>query len=120
MKKTVNILSVLAIVFTAIQGLIPAMPITDNTIISAVVMFLVSGCTIWKQALSKEIDNNALIPTLIVAVIATMGGLNDLLSVFHFSETVGQWLRFGVTSITMFLNILSKVIWSTPQTKTAI
>lgn len=119
-KKVVNILSVLAIVFTAIQGMIPTMPMPDTTIVSAIVMFIVTGLTIWKQALSKEIDNNALIPTIIVAAIATIGGLNELLKVFHFTDVAGQWIRFVITSITAILNVLSKIIWPTPDTKTSI
>lgn len=120
MKKTVNILSALAIVFTAVQGMIPAMPLHDSTIISAVIMFLVSGTTLWKQALSKEIDNNALIPTIVMAVIATMGGINDLLNVFHFTPVAGQWIRFAVTAITGILNMMSKILWPTPETKSML
>lgn len=120
MKKIVNALSILAIVFTAIQGVIPEMPIHDTTIVSAVVMFLVTAFTIWKQALSKEIDNKALKATIIVAAIATLGGLNELFKAFPLSESVSQWLRFIVTSVIAVLNLLSKVLWPTPQTKSTI
>lgn len=120
MKKTVNILSVLAIIFTAFQGMIPSLPISDTTIVSAIVMFFVSGTTIWKQALSKEIANAALLPTIVVAIIATLGGLNDLLNVFHFSQVAGQWIRFTVTALTAILNMLSKILWPTPETRSMI
>ena len=120
MKTTVNILSIMAMVLTLFQGLIPAMPISDTTVTSAVVMFLVSGTTIWKQALSNEIDTNAIWPTIILAIIATFGGVNDLVKVFHFSDVTGQWIRFAITFITGALNILSKVLWPTPQTSSKI
>lgn len=119
-KKIVNFLSILAIALTAIQGMVPSMPITDTTVVSAVLMFLVSGATIWKQALSKEIDNNALIPTIMLAIAATLGGVNDLLKLIPFSEITGQWIRFGVTASTALLNVLSKSIWPTPETKSTI
>lgn len=119
-KKVVNVLSILAVVFTAIQGMIPAMPLTDTTAVSAIIMFLVSGTTIWKQALSKEIDSKALVPTIMLAIAASLGGVNELLKLIPFNEITGQWIRFGVTAATALLNILSKTIWPTPETKSII
>lgn len=119
-KKTVTILTILALVFTTIQGMIPSMPLSDSTAVSAIVMFIVSGTTIWKQALSKEIDNSALIPTIMLAIAATLGGVNELLKLIPFSELTGQWIRFGITAVTALLNVLSKAIWPTPQTKSII
>lgn len=83
-------------------------------------MFLVSGLTTWKQFLSNEIDNAALKPTIIVAIIATIGGLNELFNVVHFSAVADQWVRFTITLITMFLNVASKILWPTTETKTTI
>lgn len=122
-QKVIAVFTILVIALTAFQSIIPSMPITNEqtiTLLSAITLFLVSGLTTWKQALSNEIDNNALKPTLILAAIATLGGLNDLFSVIHLSDSLGQWLRFGITATTMILNVISKVVWPTPATKSTL
>lgn len=113
-----------AVVFlTAFQGMIPTLPVTNAavvTLISAIVMFLVSSLTVWKQTLSKEIKTEAILPTIAVAIVATLGGLNDFLQVFHFSDIVAQWLRFSITFITMGLNLISKMLYPTSETKSLL
>lgn len=119
----VMIFTWVVVFLTAFQGMIPTLPITNAgtiTLISAITMFLVSSLTVWKQTLSKEINNEAILPTIAVAIIATLGGLNDLLGVLHFSEIVGQWMRFTITFITMGLNLISKMLYPTPETKSLL
>lgn len=118
--KLSNVFTVLVILFTTFQGLIPALPIPDVTLISAITMFAVTALTAWKQFVSIEIDDAALYPTLIIALIATLGGLNDLFGVIHFGETASQWIRFGITFLIMFLNVISKLLWPTEETKSKI
>lgn len=122
-NKWANVFTVLVVFFTAFQGMIPAMPISNVSVIaivSAVSMFLVSALTIWKQYYSDEIDMKALRPTLIVAIIATVTGAADLFKVIDFNHVAGQWIRFGFTAITMFLNLLSKLMYQTEDTKSLI
>lgn len=122
-SKLTNVFTMLVVLLTAFQGLIPTLPITNNhtiTLVSAIAMFLVSGFTAWKQYLSEEIANASLRPTLIVAIIATIGGLNDVFNVVQFSETADQWIRFAITFITMGLSLVSKILWPTLQTKTSL
>lgn len=115
-KQLSDLFTLIVLVLTTFQGLIPAMPITNQgtiTLISAVMMFLVTGFTAWKQYLSNEISNEAMGPTLFVALIATMGGLNDLFSLVPLGAVASQWIRFSITAITMILNLASKTIWPT-------
>lgn len=122
-SKITTLFTLLVVFLTAFQGLIPTLPISNVSVIaaiSAITMFLVSGLTTWKQFLSNEIDNAALKPTIIVAIIATIGGLNELFNVVHFSAVADQWVRFTITLITMFLNVASKILWPTTETKTTI
>jgi hypothetical protein len=117
-KQLSDLFTVLVLILTTFQGIIPTMPIpspSSVTLVSAVVMFLVTGLTAWKQYLSVDISNAAMTSMLVVAVIATLGGLNDLFSVIHFGSTAGQWIRFSVTAVTMILNVLSKTLWPAPQ-----
>lgn len=115
-----KLLTVVALLLVTFQGLIPAIPLQNTTLISAVVMFLVTAVTAWKQYLSDEISNAGIRPTLFVAIIATLGGLNELFNVIHFSGTTGQWIRFAITFITAFINVASKILWPTSKTKSFI
>jgi len=121
-SKITTLFTLLVIFLTAFQGLIPTIPAASNSalaITSAVTMFVVSSLTIWKQYLSNEIDNKAAKPTIIVAIIATIGGANDLFDVVHFSHLADQWIRFFITLVTMFLNVASKILWPTNETKSS-
>lgn len=122
-QKLVGVFTVAVIFLTTFQGLIPSIPFQDPvtlTIISAITLYLVTALTVWKQTLSRQISDAAKWPTIIVGIVATVGGLNDIIGVIHIPEMLGQWLRFGITFITMFLNVLSKVIWPTPETRSSI
>ena len=109
--KLLNLFTVLVMIFTLFQGLIPNLPISDTTVISAVVMFLVSALTAWRQAFSQNISSTSLWPTIIIAIIATLGGLNDLFNIVKISEVVGQWIRFSITAVIATLNLLSTILW---------
>jgi hypothetical protein len=122
-QKIVILFTWLVVFFTAFQGMIPTLPLTNEgtiTLISAITMFLVSGLTVWKQALSKEINSEAILPTIVVASVATLGGLNELLDIFYLSDIVGQWLRFAITFITMGLNLISKLLYPTVETRSLL
>lgn len=121
-KKVQNylgVLTILVVVLTAFQGLIPTMPITNTitiSIISAVILFLVNTLTAWKQYLSKVIDNKAIIPIAIMCLLALVGGLNDLFKVFPFDDITNQWIRFGFTCATLVLNLLSQLMFPKEET----
>lgn len=122
-SKITNLFTLLVVMLTAFQAVIPTMPISNAvtiTVVGAITMFLVSSLTAWKQYLSVEIDNKALAPTIVIAIIATIGALNDLFNVVHLSASAGQWVRFAITFITMGLNVASKLLWPTVETKSAI
>ena len=110
-SKLLNLFTMLVAIFTLFQGLIPSLPIPDTTVVSAIVMFLVLALTAWRQAFSQIINNAALWPTIIIAAIATIGGLNDLFDVFSISNIAGQWIRFSITALTAVLNLLSTTFW---------
>jgi len=78
-------------------------------------MYLVNGLTALNQYLSTKIANMALNASLVVFLLAVIGGLNDLFTVIPLSETVNQWIRFGITFASMVLNFISKQIYPAPQ-----
>lgn len=122
-SKIVNIITVFVALLTVFQGLAPDLPVSNPaqvTLISAITIFLVASLTAWKQALSVEINNKALMPTLIIAIVATMGGLNELFDVIPFSAITAQWLRFSITFVIAGLNIISKVLYPTDETKSLV
>ena len=122
-SKIANLFTLLVVFCTAFQGLIPTMPINDPitlTTLSGVTLCLVTVLTAWKQWLSVEIDNKSLWATLTVALIATLGGINDMVTIIDISGYWGQWIRFGITFATMFINLASKILWPTNDTKSAL
>lgn len=115
-----RLFTIILVVLTTLQVAVPTYPISNpNTkaIIEAVFMFLVVGFTAWNQYLSVEIRNGAIWPTVILAVIATLGGLNDLINVVPMSATTSQWVRMGVSTVTTILSLASKQLWPTQASK---
>lgn len=113
MKKAIIILTLASYILAAVQLAIPTLQLAGHAqmIFSAVVMFLVSGVTIWKQKLSEYINTKALWPTIILAIIATLGGLNEFIKEVPINEVAGQWIRFSVTVLTAALNGLSETLF---------
>lgn len=114
MKQLAKLFTFLVLVLTTAQGFVPSMPIDDpQTLkyISGGLLFAVSVLTTWKQFALDEISNKSLIPTLIVAVVATLAGVLDLLGKLPVDAHTAQWLRFGITFITAILNISSKTFF---------
>lgn len=110
----------LILMITVFQASVTAMPIADKTIISAVLLFLAIALAAAKQAVSVEVNSkNAKWATIIVLVIAIIGGINDakLIDIVHFSETTSQWLRVGVTLLVATLDQASKTFFPTFEAK---
>lgn len=119
-NKWADLFTILILVLTVFQGLIPSMPIANTVLlatISAITMYVANGLTIWKNYLSNEIDNSANRPALILAIIATLGGLNDLFDVITFSDVTGQWIRFAITLLSAILTLVSKLFYPTENTR---
>lgn len=114
--KLPGYLFTIAYILTAFQLVIPLIPDINEptrTLISAIVIFLVSATTIWRQYISKYIEDGAVKYTLAAALIAIIGGLNDFFNFVHFSDSVSQWIRFAITFIIMVINIISKEAFPT-------
>lgn len=119
-SEVTRLLTVLLVVFTTIQTGIPSYPIenpTTKAIIGAVFMFLVVGLTAWKQYISVEIRNAAIWPTLIIALIATLQGLNDLIEAIPFSVNTSTWIKIGISTLAMIFSLVSKSLWPTAESK---
>lgn len=119
-SEVTRVFTGILVFLTTVQAVVPQMPITNpNTkaIIEAIFMFLVVGFTAWKQYLSVEIRNAAIWPTVIVALVATLGGLNDLINVIPLSDVGSQWVRLIVSTVSVMLSLFSKTIWPTEESK---
>ena len=118
-EKSAKLLFLFITIFTAFQGFIPSIPnigAHTTTLLSAIVLYAVSIMTLIRQSISEQIDNDAKKVTWFVILIASIGGLNDLTNLIHFSEATDQWVRFGITFTTFVLNLVSKIVWNTPET----
>lgn len=109
-----KLLGVLVLFFTGVQGFVTIAPFQDAhtaVVVGAIFVYLGSACTIWQQFLSSKTDNVSIWPTAIVAVIATIAGVLDLLKVINIDPVTGQWIRFSVSVVTMLLGQISSVLW---------
>lgn len=126
-----RVLTLLMIIFVTIQGAFTGIPVTDpshpeivltisadvKAWITAALMFLVVIVTAWKNYLSIEIRNASNVAMIIIMAIAILGGLNDFIKAVPISKFWGAWIRFIITTLTAILNISSKTLWPTPESK---
>ena len=113
-SNLVKFLTAVALILTTFQGLIPTIPISDVgtiTTISAIVMFLVQGVTALKQYLSNSISNISLNPTLVILIVSVLASFIDLLDIVNLGAVTEQWIRFGITFVTLCLNLTSKILY---------
>jgi hypothetical protein len=121
MKKqtVINTLNYSIATLTALQGILPGLPPLSSSpernayflkIISAIIVFVVPVLTAWKQKASEYINDNALLLTFGAILLAIGGGLNDLFNGIDFNPITQQWLRFGVTAISLLINLFSRKI----------
>jgi VanZ family protein len=105
---------------TVFQASVTAIPIEDKTVISAVLLFLAIALAAAKQAVSVEVNSrNAKWATIIVLVIAIIGGINEagLIDIAKFSEKTSQWIRVGLTLLVAMLDQASKTFFPTHEAK---
>lgn len=108
----------IVVALSVVQPLMVSAPISSSiskAIISAILMFLVVALTAWKQALSVEISNNSLWPTIIIAIIATLGAANNLINAIPISAAFTQWAQYSITLLTALLNVMSKTFFPSPE-----
>jgi len=120
-KETVlKWLTGIAVALGSIQLLVPTMPVQDPSTlkwVSAILLFLVAGVTIWKQYLSELISNSAAAVTWVIAALATAGAINELVDQIEIKNNLAQWIRFFVTAGTVVLNIYSKLWFPSEEQK---
>lgn len=114
------IITIVVLMLTAFQGMIPAMPI-DNpatiTKISAITMFIVTGLTYIKNHIFDAIGRTAQKATHLFLAIAMLGLVNEYIDFISFSEKTAQWLRFGLTAAVTMLNVLAKYLFPNHEQK---
>lgn len=114
------VLTTLALFLTTFQPIIPTIPgITESgiNIVGAVVFYVLSLTTIWKQYINDDIANMATKVTIWIAIAATITGALDLFNVFSLSTLTAQWIRFIFTFAVMFINIASKAMFPSDELK---
>lgn len=107
-----RIYTFLAVGFAFLQTLF-----SGDVTMTIIFLTLASVFTILKQRVSIEVNENAMIATYVLVALAVMGGLNDLLGVFHFGEVWDVRLRKIVAALIGLLNIASKNLFPTEEGK---
>lgn len=114
-----NILTAIASMLAIFQTFLTSPPFSTDQVFTmgAIVTYLTLVITTWKQYLSPEVSNTGGQVTIVIAIIATLTGILDLLNVFHMSDKTEQYIRWGITVAAAILNILSKQIFPSRSQK---
>jgi uncharacterized membrane protein HdeD (DUF308 family) len=115
MKQLLAFLTIAVMFCTGLQAMVPSMPFSNPDQVKAFSGILVCAgiaLTAFKQFASDEINNKALIPTLIVALVATLAGVADLMDKLPMNPHNAQWFRFAISALTLLLNITSTTLFS--------
>jgi hypothetical protein len=113
--KLANILTIIVAVIAGAQGtFFTVPPFSEETafIISGICTYLVMAGTIWKQHLSPEVNGDSSKKvTWVIALIATLTGLVDLLNLVDLAPKTEQWVKLAISSLVTIINIGSKTIF---------
>lgn len=111
--KWANLLTAIVAILAVLQTFLttPPFPVEWVFTMGAIVTYLTLALTTWKQYLSPDVSGSGVTVTIWIAVIATIGGLADLINIFHIPEQTSQYIRWGITVIVAILNVLSKQIF---------
>lgn len=97
-----------------VQALTMAIPDEKiQKITSGTVMFLACILAGFSQYLSVEIKKGAMTLPAIILVVAILGGFLDYAKLLPFNDTVGMWIRFGISIGIYVLNEISKKLFPT-------
>lgn len=124
-KNLTNLYGILALVFTMLQLSFatnsPIANVTTQALVSASFLFLVQFFTALKQKTSIEVnDQKAMIATWIVFAISVLAGISDVTNLIPWGVETAKWVRFSLTTVTMVLNAISKMVWPTSETTTKL
>ena len=111
--KWSNILTAIVVILTTLQTFITEPPFTSSQVFpwGGILTIAVSLLTIWKQYLSPDVSATGAKVTLVIAIIATLTGVADLVNVLPIPATTGQYIKWGVSVLVAILNVLSKTIF---------
>ena len=111
--KWTNILTAIATVVGVLQTTLTTPPFSVSVvfIFGAVLTYSILVLTAWKQFLSNDISDTGAHVTIIIAIIATVAGLVDLIPIFKVQPLVAQWIKWGISIVVLILNVLSKTLF---------
>lgn len=120
-----NLYGILALVFTILQlsfsANSPIQNVAVQGLVSASFLFLVQFFTALKQKTSIEVnDHQAMKATWIVFAISVIAGITDVTNLIPWGLETAKWVRFSLTTVSMVLNAISKMLWPTSETTTKL
>lgn len=119
MKDKSRLYTNIALSATFAQTMLPTFHFSDTVtgIITTVLLTTASVFTILKQRVSVEINKDAVILTWVLAGIAALGGLNDVIGQISLTDIWQDRLRTLIAALIGILNIVSKELFPTPEGK---
>lgn len=118
-SKIANALTAVAAMIVAIQSCIISPPFTTHMVfvLGAVFTYLALAVTTFKQFFASDISDNAAYLTIGIVVVSTIAGGLNLLDVFEVKPVTAQWIKWGISMLTLMLNILSKTLFPSTMQK---
>ena len=118
-SKLANFFTALVAVIAVVQMRYTAPPYDIDTVfrMTTILTYLSLTFTVWKQYLSPEVNDVGQKVTFGIAIIATIGGLIDLVPAFKLPDTTSQTIKMIITSCVTVLNVLSKQLFPSQMQK---
>lgn len=115
MEKMVRILVIIGAILAAIQTFlsingIPGLDVKIVLSISGIVGVLSSINTAWYQIANTAVNTKLSFASIAVAIIATLGGLNEIFGYIPIAPEVAKWVTFSISMLMFIFQVLSKVL----------
>lgn len=115
-EQFVKILFIVGAVIALLQSFITTAGIPNLTkeeilVVGGVLGILSSIATSWYQFWSKHIPNKVAITGLIVLLISTLGGVNDIFKIVRLNAQSAIWVTWSISLASFLLQVVSKIIY---------
>lgn len=106
-------LTTIVTIIAVIQTSLTTPPFNADTVViaGAILAFLSLSLTALKQYFSAEVNNSGIKVTLWVAGVTVLGGVGNLINIFHVSDTIQHYITWGISVSMAVLTILSRQIF---------
>jgi len=115
-QQFVKLLFIFGAVIAMVQSFIttagiPTLTKEEILVVGCILGILSSIATSWYQFWSKHIPNKVAITGLIVLLISTLGGVNDIFKLVPIKPGSAIWITWSISLASFALQLVSKIIY---------